>query len=397
MKRSLVMVAVVMSMILAACTGPAGPAGPPGPAGPQGPPGPAGPAGPPGEGAAAAVGADYVGQEVCAGCHTDIAETFAKSGHPYKLNKVVDGQPPTYPFTEVKDTPEGYTWDDVTYVIGGYNWKARFIGKDGFIITGDADATTQYNFFNPILGLGDNWVAYHAGEQKPYDCGTCHTTGYQPEGHQDGLEGIIGTWAEPGIRCEECHGPGSQHVSDPYGVAMKIDRTSASCTSCHFRGDKTVIDASGGFIKHHEQGEELMQTKHAALSCVACHDPHAGVVQLRKAELPTTKVACESCHIDKAEQQKSAAMKSFVDCVECHMPRIVKSALGDPEQHSGDIRSHLFMINPTGAPQFTEDGSASMPWVSLDFACKSCHRDGGTASVKTDQELIDEATNYHSP
>ena len=74
------------------------------------------------------------------------------SGHPWKLNKVVDGQPPEYPFTEVPEPPEGVTWDDVAYVIGGYNWKARFIGQDGFIITGDEDATTQYNFANPVVG-----------------------------------------------------------------------------------------------------------------------------------------------------------------------------------------------------------------------------------------------------
>jgi len=46
----------------------------------------------------------------------------------------------------VTTPPEGYTWDDITYVIGGYNWKARFIGTEGYIITGDEDATSQYNF-----------------------------------------------------------------------------------------------------------------------------------------------------------------------------------------------------------------------------------------------------------
>ena len=56
-------------------------------------------------------------------------------------------------------------------------------------------------------------VAYHAGEEKPYNCGTCHTTGYNPEGENE-LPGIVGTWAEPGIRCEECHGPGAGHVDE---------------------------------------------------------------------------------------------------------------------------------------------------------------------------------------
>ena len=63
---------------------------------------------------------------------------------------MVDGQPPTYPYDSVTGgvttPPEGYTWDDITYVIGGYNWKARFIDTEGYNITGEEDATTQYNF-----------------------------------------------------------------------------------------------------------------------------------------------------------------------------------------------------------------------------------------------------------
>ena len=54
---------------------------------------------------------------------------------------------------------------------------------------------------------------------KPYDCGACHTTGWVADtdadtdgtlaDNQDGLPGIHGTWAAPGIHCEACHGPGA--------------------------------------------------------------------------------------------------------------------------------------------------------------------------------------------
>jgi hypothetical protein len=133
-----------------------------------------------------------------------------QSGYPGKLNKVENGQPPAYPFTEV---PEGYTWDDITYVIGGYYWKARFISTDGYIITepeGTDPFGTQYNFANPVVGNEAHWVPYHQGEMKAYTCGTCHTTGYSndPYTHQDDLPGLIRTWSEPGVQCEACHGPG---------------------------------------------------------------------------------------------------------------------------------------------------------------------------------------------
>jgi hypothetical protein len=222
---------VFISLLLAACAGepgPAGLAGPPGPPGPVGPTGPQGPAGPPGlpgqaaEAGAAIVGAEYVGSLTCSGCHTDIYQVFMQSGHPWKLNPVVNGQPPDFPFTEIPELPEGYTWDDILYVIGGYNWKARFVNHEGYIITnppgetGVTDYLNQWNFANPLVGREAGWVTYNSGvENKPYDCGSCHTTGYSPRGNQDDLPGLIGTWAEPGIQCEACHGPGSLHVQAP--------------------------------------------------------------------------------------------------------------------------------------------------------------------------------------
>jgi hypothetical protein len=317
------------------------------------------------------------------------------SGHPYKLSKVVDGQPPEYPFTEVVDVPEGYTWDDISYVIGGYNWKARFVDQDGFIITGDADSTTQYNFWNEELQMGDNWVPYHAGEEKPYNCGRCHTTGYSPEGNQDGLPGMIGTFSEGGIWCEECHGPGSMHVEYPQSFGMEVDRDNAACGACHDRGAQESVDASGGFIRHHEQYEELFQSKHITIDCVVCHDPHDGVIQLRQAgDVPTTRTQCENCHADQAQVFNLEFHPS--DCVTCHMPKVTKSALGDPERYRGDIRTHLMKINPNQIEQFNEDGTASLSELGLDFACRQCHN-GIDTSEKTDEELTSAATGIHTP
>ena len=345
--------------------------------------------------------AEYVGRQVCSECHGEINEVFMKSGHPYKLNKVVDGQPPVYPFTEVLEVPVGYTWDDISYVIGGYNWKARFVGKDGYIITGPESAEpfgAQYNFANPIVGNDPHWVAYHQGEQKPYSCGTCHTTGYDntPGTHQDDMPGMVGTWTEPGIQCEACHGPGGDHAADPRGVKVLVDRDAAQCGKCHRRDAPEMVDAKGGFIKHHEQYEELFQSKHLTLNCVDCHDPHAGVIALRKAGEQTTRVKCENCHFKEAKYQASETMKEAVACIDCHMPRVTKSAVGNKAKFTGDIRTHLMAIDPTQASQFTEDGKFTLSQISLDFACRNCHVEDGIAMNYTDVLLKNVAYNYHA-
>ena len=393
-----IIAALLLGVLLVACQAQPGPEGPPGPPGPQGPEGPQGPPGPPGEVPAA----EYVGSETCSTCHEEIYNEFMLSGHAWKLNPVVDGQPPDYPFTEVPEPPEGYTWDDISYVIGGYNWKARFIDQDGYIITGDENAATQYNFPNPITGSEGGWVPYHAGEEKPYNCGPCHTTGYSawpPDAHQDDRPGIVGTWAEPGIKCERCHGPGSLHAENPHGVQMKVDRDAELCGECHLRGSPEAVDASGGFIKHHEQYEELFQSKHIVLECVDCHDPHVGVVQLRQAGEQTTRTQCENCHFEEAKYQNSEVHEAVgVECIDCHMPRLVKSATGNADMFTGDIRTHMMAIDPDQVEQFIEldDGSVvSASQIGLDFACRHCHVEGGQATPKTDDELRAVATGYH--
>ena len=398
-------VLIIITIALAGCAGEDGAQGPEGPEGPQGPPGPIGadgeqgPPGPAGVDGLSYVPPQFIGSEACAECHQETYDVFINSGHPYKLSPVIDGQPPEYPFTELNDPPEGYTWDDISYVIGGYNWKARFIDQDGYIITGDENATTQYNFYNEELDMGDSWVAYHAGEEKAYDCGTCHTTGYSSIGNQDNRPGLIGTWAFGGIQCEECHGAGSLHANNPIVIDMKVDRDSESCGSCHSRGETESVNASGGFIKHHEQYEELFQGKHVTIDCVVCHDPHEGVIQLRQAGEQTTRTTCENCHFDILNNQPNELHSSSVECIACHMPKVTKSALGDPDQFTGDIRTHLMAINPTLTSQFNEDGSVAASELALDFACRSCHNSTSNAlgPDKTDEELVEAAVGYHTP
>ena len=399
---------------LSACAGPAGEAGPagpagvPGPEGPQGPPGKEGPAGPQGE-AAEGGGASYIGDETCASCHLEIYDTYIKSGHPWKLNKVVDGQPPDYPFTKLTEPPEGWSWDDILYVIGGYHWKARFVDKEGYIITdepgktGNAEYLNQWNFANPTLDKDAGWVTYKSGTEKlPYDCGSCHTTGYNPNGNQEDLPGLVGTWAQDGVRCEACHGPGGLHITSPMGYAMQIERDSEMCGECHRRGDVEQVNAKDGFIEHHEQYEELYQGKHIVLKCVDCHNPHTGVVQLREAGEATTRTACENCHREQATFQNNESHQQMgFACTECHMPRIVKTAWGDAEKFTGDIRTHMMAIDPYQIEQFetiTDTlGTASqisLSEIGLNFACRHCHG-AGLGSPKTDEELINAAAGYH--
>lgn len=303
----------------------------------------------------------YVGPRACLACHEQIYNYYRDSGHPKKLRPATEAREWGIPL------PEGYTWDDISYVIGGATRKARFIDQQGFIInkTGpkkDQDGKNQYN-----LATG-RWVNYNPGRVLKYECGPCHMTAYSQEGHQDGRPGIVGTWAFPGITCEECHGPGKAHVAAPAKANIRVDRNDAACGKCHIRGAKEKIPASGGFIQHHEQYNELMASPHAGkVNCVTCHDPH-------KRPAISQKTGCENCHGNVAAAFKgSRHQRSDVKCTDCHMPSAGRSAESFGK-YVGDIRTHIMKIslNP-GDEMFSADGKFATGKLTADFACLSCH------------------------
>lgn len=397
-------VLLVIALLIAGCSAEAEP-GPPGPVGPQGPPGPSGregEPGPPGPAGAAGVSfepATFVGSEACAECHAETYEVFIRSGHPWPLTPVVDGEAPEYPFSDLPGPPEGYTWDDISYVIGGYNWKAQFMDQEGFIITGEA---AQYNLENDELDLGDEWVAFHAGEEGlPYVCGDCHTTGFVPRGNQDDLAGVSGTWALPGVQCEACHGPGSLHVNNPLSFQPAVNRDAEECMACHADSGFDPVPASDGFIQHADGlYPDLFPSKHRVIDCVVCHDPHTGVVQLRQANEPTTRTACENCHAAQAQVQSPVHEDFNFACTECHMPELIETAVGSPDTYTADFPTHAVVIDPNLIEQFyEEDGQTfSHQQISLNFACRGCHSEAANfGPVLSDEALRAVADGYHTP
>jgi len=351
---------------------------------------------------ASAFGQSFEGSGFCKDCHENNYNDWKASGHPYKLMKGEDAQIRPIPL------PKGFDWPErgvapvdnqISYVIGGYKWKSRYMDKDGYIITvtededgNPIDGVNQYNY---LVGY---WSNYHPGEvDKPYDCGTCHTTNWvADEDHdtdndltdnQDGLAGIHGTFDAGGVHCEQCHGN---------GMTMNIDDSAEMCGNCHFRtappgAEVNVIPASGGWIKHHEQYNEFLASPHSEMKCTTCHDPH------KRGEF-SIKVGsdCKDCHTSVAESYAMNSMASYgVECKDCHMPYATKNAQ-PTGPYAADLQTHIFSIDTDPeANMFTEDGAFvaldenGKAAVTLDFVCKRCHLTGDMT------ELGNFAKNFH--
>ncbi len=388
---------------------------------------------------------DYIGSERCQACHDKEADpiytNWAASGHPYKFNVTAGDVGPVYPAEAVNFQSQWlenigngtHDWGNVAGVIGGYGWKARFVGTDGHIIgTAGSEFSTGlgHNQFNFRGGENHGWVDYHPGDQKIYNysCFKCHTTGGDTTGTW--LEGVdaLGTFTEGGIGCEACHGPGALHASNPSSDNIDLvyeqahldnslgglsvngvvqlpdpngDDVNFMCGTCHNRDYTDPINSSSGFIKHHEQWDEMTATKHgnANLTCNTCHDPHKRTIWDGDGITKT----CTTCHNDHAETLNHA---EGITCIDCHMPFAVKSGTARGESgYKGDVRSHLFKIVANTESMFTEDGSAvkddetRSAALSPHFACLGCHNDDPNDNIpdKTIEAAAISAKGMHNP
>lgn len=346
---------------------------------------------------------DYVGSQRCAPCHSAAHTDWKTSGHPYKLQKLSGGLPPAYPeglssrkqvgpdvdYTiepGVPQPPKGYTWDQVGWVLGGYHSNARFIDTEGYVIIGP-----EAQFNRPT----NRYVNYEQSEpgKKMYafSCYKCHTTGASQEKTPafEAFPGIEGSWAEAGIGCEACHGPGSAHVATPSNKLPKEGYD--TCNKCHARDRSDtntraewlptkVNNVPTGFIRHREQGDMMIGSKHdkAGMTCASCHSPHKSVYY----ELGGVKdsPSCESCH-----PNKSIAGHVAATCTDCHMPKAARNADG-LSKYVSEQSAHFWKVLTEPITMYENLDSTFVPGkkyisidnegrggMTLDYTCLPCH------------------------
>jgi hypothetical protein len=370
----------------------------------------------------------YVGSSACMSCHPGIGATHALHGHSQAL-KVVQGGPPSYPDIAeqagVPSPPDGFEWFDIDFVIDGYAKFARFISADGYVLTdGTTGVKTQYNLPIGIAQTDGAFVSYLPEQTDPlpflYEVFRRRTTGAtsildnggQHEGNRPGIEG---TWAEPGVQCEACHGPGSQHLPAPEMGNILVSSSASICGICHTNPSMPdTILAEGGFILGQQQYAELQASPHRGFACTLCHDPHVSTIYQPEEALRND---CQTCHPDANMAYHDGVVFTWGDytetvtCVSCHMPPAVKNAVGIEIELSqglvariGDTRSHLFRINTRAndsQDMFNEDGTAvavddsGQGAVTACYSCQRCHHGQGNAFALTPSESCAVGTGIH--
>ena len=317
------------------------------------------------------VGAELVGDGVCAQCHAAKTSSHLKTGMAMAMETVAESKVLTA-------NPA------MTFRIGNYTYEIKRKEKESIYSVTDGKETIsipilyvfgegkagqtyilQYegrlyeslvSFYNEIKGLDFTIGAARGvpaslkqalGRRLPdsevVDCFSCHSTG-GVSGGQIHFDKVI-----PGIRCEACHGPGGRHVAagkagEPNAKLifnpgrLNGDELSQDfCGSCH-RGNNEFTLLKGMEINNVRfQPYRIFHSKcysdDRRISCTACHDPHAPLKQ----ESAYYDAKCLACHATKESSAESTAgqgtqtkipgcrVKSK-DCTSCHMPKIGPAA-----------------------------------------------------------------------
>jgi hypothetical protein len=328
-------------------------------------------------------GTEFVGDQVCATCHKEIATAQLKTSMGVALETVADS-------VILSANPS------LSFRSGNYFYEIKRQGKQSVFMVTDGTATLAL----PILyafgqgKAGQTYVmeydgAFYEGRVSYYSalrgldytigapsepprtlkealgrrlskddalkCFACHSTG-AVSGGQLHLDKLV-----PGIRCEACHGPGREHVA-----ALKAGQPAAKlifnparlsgdelsqdyCASCHRGSEEFSLLRSMGFNNVRFQPYRIFNSKcysdDARISCTACHNPH----ETPRQEAAFYDAKCLACHQarDKAKTSEPSAARCRVgtkDCTNCHMPKL------EPPGAHFKFTDHRIRIAKPGEP-----------------------------------------------
>jgi DmsE family decaheme c-type cytochrome len=248
--------------------------------------------------------ADYVGSEICATCHADVAKKF--ESNPHTKMALMHGS-------------SGATCENCH---GG--GKAHVEGG------GDVTKIKQLSKLPP-KAVDETCLGCHAGthpnfERSPHarggvGCTSCHSV------HAGDTEAKLLKAPQPKL-CYQCHADQKAQFNMP--IHHKVNEGLLKCSDCHdvhgtFLANnlKSTEDQNQICTKCHTDVRGPFAFEHApvrAEGCVTCHTPH-GTQNPRLLNMPSIATLCNQCHSPLSAggvHGLDAGSTTVTPCVTCH-------------------------------------------------------------------------------
>jgi predicted CXXCH cytochrome family protein len=197
-------------------------------------------------------------------------------------------------------------------------------------------------------------------------CLTCHGEPRDHSAHPD-----------RGVTCENCHGPGQPHLlalsrkspdvsidSVNKGILnpakLPIQEQMQPCSPCH-AGFSNVVDPMPDDLLISDQvtalsNSECWRQTAGRITCTNCHNPHQDA---RRAVLVArSEKTCLACHTANVRQHPALCpLNRSTGCVGCHMPEVT-------DQPPFAISDHWIRVHPEQNVRVTENLAAWRSTVS---------------------------------
>lgn len=229
--------------------------------------------------------------------------------------------------------------------------------------------TAHFNTFVDDPNDPGDFVSVWKEQGQPTECLPCHTTGWNEEVDNHGADEVAYRKERLGIQCEQCHGPGSEHVAgggDP--TKINVDYSSELCGSCH-TGEHHPTYEEWETSAHKEALEDLQGLPFAEDECLECHSAdywYDRTVTLETAKYGITCVMCHFAHGSNFEYQLREEGEKL--CALCHTDE--RAQPGETPHHPQDE-----MLAGFGGYEWEEGGpyTNSPHTYLIDERCVKCH------------------------
>lgn len=314
----------------------------------------------------APLNSNYVGGQVCTGCHSTIVEAQRKTpmAHastaaarsavlqehpeltfqdgPYELRIDRQGDQEIYSAREGDrkvSAPllwafgQGVAGQTYIYQKNGAFYESRV---SYYPELGGLDLTTGHPQQVPPT-LAESLGRPLSGEEVG-KCFGCHTS-------EDVFAGKLElSRLQTGVTCENCHGPGSRHVEAHQPENFQTDGSHEQnilnpanmstsdlnefCGTCHRSASQVLSARVRGILNVRFQPYRLESSRcfdpsDKRISCLACHDPHVKLVT----DSQSYDAKCLACHQNENQKRTSARRApacptATSNCASCHMPKL---------------------------------------------------------------------------